>query len=87
MEIQIDPHTQARAIERGATTEEIIEVIENGKIIPAKSNKIGKEKVFVFNQERNGKFYGQKKIEVYYLKEQNKIITVTVYVFYGKWEE
>jgi hypothetical protein len=87
MEIQIDPHTKERAIERGASTEEIIEVIETGKIIPAKSNRTGKQKVFTFNKERNSKLYEQKKIEVYYFTEQNKIITVTVYVFYGKWED
>lgn len=33
---------------------------------------------------RNGKKYEQKKMEVYYMEENNIIITVTVYVFYGK---
>jgi len=34
-----------------------------------------------------GKFYKQKRIEVIYLYEQSTIITVTVYVFYGEWEQ
>jgi len=29
----------------------------------------------------------QKKVEVFYLIEKDFVITVTVYVFYGKWEE
>jgi hypothetical protein len=35
---------------------------------------------------RLGKFYEQKKVEVFYIIEKDTIITVTVYVFYGKWE-
>jgi len=35
-------------------------------------------------QKRHDKFYEQKKVEVFYTVESNVIITVTVYVFYGK---
>lgn len=31
-------------------------------------------------------FYEQKRIEVIYIEENNVVITVTVYVFFGKWE-
>lgn len=37
-----------------------------------------------FNQERHGKYYEQKRVEVVYTIERNVIITVTVYLFYGK---
>ncbi len=46
-----------------------------------------KWKIFPFNANRNEKQYAHKKVEVYYTEEGNKLITVTVYVFYGKWEE
>jgi len=87
MKIKIEAHTLKRAIERGATKEEIIEVLKNGESIPAKSNRFAKHKVFTFNKERNGKYYKQKRIEVYYIIENVFLITVTVYVYYGKWEE
>lgn len=87
MNIQVDPHTLKRAEERGATQEEITDVIENGIPIPAKRNRLAKVKVFPFEQERLGKFYKQKRIEVIYLIEDNVIVTVTVYVFYGEWKE
>jgi len=48
---------------------------------------LGKAKVFEFQQERMGKFYEQKRVEVIYTIEANTIVTVTVYVFYGKWED
>jgi len=86
MRIQIDPHTLERAEERGANIEEITDAIENGFSIPAKKNRLAKAKVFPFEQERLGKFYKQKRIEVIYLVENNVIVTVTVYVFYGEWK-
>ena len=86
MEIQIDPHTLERADERGANKEEIEDVINNGFSVPAKRDRLGKAKVYDFKQERLGKYYEQKRVEVIYVVEKDVIITVTVYVFYGKWE-
>jgi len=86
MEIQIDPHTLERAEERGASEEEIKDVINTGFLISAKYGRIGKAKIYGFNQERHGRYYEQKRVEVIYTVERGVIITVTVYVFYGKWE-
>jgi hypothetical protein len=86
MKLQIDAHTLERAAERGANESEILDVIETGIIIDAKCGRIGKAKVFEFNRERHGRFYDQKRVEVFYLMEGELAITVTVYVFYGKWE-
>jgi hypothetical protein len=84
--IQIDPHTLTRAEERGASFQEIEEVLKSGKEEAAKEKRKRKSKVFSFRNERNGKFYEQKKIDVIFVQEGNKIITITVYVFYGKFE-
>jgi hypothetical protein len=86
MEIQIDPHTLERAQERGASEEEIKDVIRTGSDIAAKYGRTGKVKVYQFKQERHGKYYEQKRTEVFYIIEEDLVVTVTVYVFYGKWE-
>ena len=86
MEIQIDPHTLERAEERGTNEAEIKDVIHTGFAIPAKYGRIGKAKVYDFKQNRHNKYYEHKRVEVFYLIEGDNIITVTVYVFYGKWE-
>ena len=86
MEVQIDPHTLDRAEERGTSEEEIKDVISNGFSIPAKYGRLGKAKVYEFKQQRHGKFYEQKRVEVIYTLEGEVAITVTVYVFYGEWE-
>ncbi|MDA3792674.1 MAG: DUF4258 domain-containing protein [Elusimicrobia bacterium] len=87
MEIQIDSHTLKRAKQRGTNKQEIKDVISNGSTIPAKYDRKGKAKVYSFKQKRLGKYYKQKKVEVYYIEENNVIVTVTVYVFYGEWKE
>jgi len=86
VKIIIDPHTIERATERGANEAEIIDVLTTGFQIEAKHNRFAKGKVFNYNQTRNEKYYDQKRIEVYYILEGETLITVTVYVFYGKWE-
>ncbi len=86
MEIQIDSHTLERAEERGTNKKEVIDVINTGFSIPAKYGRIGKAKIYDFRQQRHKKYYEQKRVEVFYTIEENVIVTVTVYVFYGKWE-
>jgi len=87
MKIQIEPHTLQRAEERGTNKEEIEIVLERGSEIPARGNRKAKAKVFSFKKERLGKFYEEKRVEVIYIEEENTIITVTVYVFYGEWKD
>ncbi len=87
MKLQIDPHTLERAEERGTHEEEIKDVVDTGFSIEAKQGRFGKAKVYSFNQTRSGKFYEQKRVEVIYTIEEDTIITVTAYVFYGRWEE
>lgn len=86
MKIKIDPHTLERAEERGTSEEEITEVIKTGFSVQAKHGRIGKAKIYNFNKKRHSKYYEQKRVEVFYAIEENVIVTVTVYVFYGKWE-
>ncbi len=86
MDIRIDSHSLERAIERGTDEEEIRNVVETGFSVPAKHGRFGKAKVFEFAQKRLDKYDEQKRVEVICIIYQNTIITVTVYVFYGKWE-
>lgn len=86
MKIQIDPHTLERAEERGTNIEEITDVIENGFAISARKNRSAKWKAYSFEKERLGKYYKQKRVEVIYVVENDTIVTVTVYVFYGEWK-
>jgi hypothetical protein len=87
VDIQIDPHTLERSEERGTNEEEIKNVINTGVPISGKYGRLGKFKIYDFKKKRHGKYFQQKKVEVFYTIKGDVIITVTVYVFYGKWEE
>lgn len=86
MEIQIDPHTLERAEEQGTNEAEIQDTVRTGSPIAGKHGRMGKGKTYSFRQERHGKYYEQKRVEVFYTMEGNTVITVAVYVFYGEWE-
>ncbi|MBI4824497.1 MAG: hypothetical protein HY805_09770 [Nitrospirae bacterium] len=75
------------AEERGTDENEIRDVILTGFSIPAKYGRAGKAKVYEFKKNRLNKYYEQKRVEVFYTIEGDAIISVTVYVFYGKWED
>ena len=87
MNIQIDPHTLERAEERGTNADEIMDVIISGTPVPAKYGRLGKTKLYDFKQNRHGRYYEHKRVEVFFVAEGDVIVTVTVYVFYGKWEK
>lgn len=71
---------------RGANLNEITDVLNSGFEVQGKYDRLGKAKVYDFQQYRQNKYYEQKRIEVYYTVEDDVMITVTVYVFYGRWE-
>ena len=86
MKIQIEQHTLERAEERGTNADEIKDVLENGTEISARGSRKGKAKIYDFKQERFGKYYLHKRVEIIYGEEKDVIVTVTVYVFYGEWK-
>jgi hypothetical protein len=86
MDIQIDLHTLDRAKHRGTNENEIKDVIDTGFVIPAKYGRTAKAKIYEYKKKRHGKYYEHKRVEVVYTIEKDTVITITVYVFYGKWE-
>jgi hypothetical protein len=70
MDIRIDSHTLERAAERGANSEEIIDVIISGHPIPAKYGRLGKSKVYEFKQDRHSRYYEQKKLKSFSLSKR-----------------
>jgi hypothetical protein len=66
MRLQIDPHTLERAEERGTNEEEIRDVINTGFPVAAKYGRMGRAKIFDFRQNRQGTYYDQKRVEVFF---------------------
>jgi hypothetical protein len=53
--IVIHPHAKDRAIERGATEDEIQDVVSTGESFPAKYGRTGFRKTVIFNEMWEGK--------------------------------
>ncbi len=85
MEILFTSHARERLKERGATEEEVLDIIQSGKELIGQKGRFVKSKTYTFEKVRNKKFYPEKRVEVIYTIEHDKIIVITVYVFYGKW--
>jgi Domain of unknown function (DUF4258) len=79
-EVAIHPHAHQRALERGATIDEITETVEKGEQFPVKYGRTGFRKNFSFNGNWNGTYYLAKQIECYCVKEDNKWLVITVIV-------
>ena len=87
MELSVGAHTRERARERGATVDELRDVLATGNPVPAKHGRLAREKVYEFGTERLGKLYAQKKVRLVYVVEDSTAVAITAYVYYGAWEE
>ena len=87
MRVTIIDHARDRMRERGATEDEVMATLSKGTELRAAGGRKVKELVFSFNAVWQGKPYPQKKLRVIYMEQDNDIIAITVYTYFGKWEE
>jgi hypothetical protein len=73
---------------RGATEEELIKAIRDGRWEPARLGKFRSRYSFAFNRVSlvNQKYYNFKTIEPIFADEENEIVVVTVKVYYSNEE-
>jgi hypothetical protein len=80
--ILFSQHALEQMPDRGATREEVESAIRTGDFAPAKSNRLSFRKNFPFNEDWKGRKYSIKQVMPIVMEESDKIIIVTVYVFY-----
>jgi hypothetical protein len=80
--ILFSQHAIDQMPDRGATREEVEMAIRTGELVPARGKRISFRKNFSFNNEWKGKTYGIKQVMPIVIEESDRIIVVTVYVFY-----
>jgi hypothetical protein len=69
-------------IERGATDSEVRSAIEQGEAEPVRRNRMMYRKNFAFNAQWRGKAYRVKQVAPVTARDDDRLIVVTVYVFY-----
>jgi hypothetical protein len=75
-------HALDQMPDRGATREEVILAILSGDPSPAKRKRVSFRKNFSFDSQWKGKSYKVKQVMPIAIEESDRIIVVTVYVFY-----
>ncbi len=87
MEIVIIDHARQRMLERGASEDEVHDTMLSGTAASAKAGRQAKERVFPYNSDWQGRRHPQKKVRVIYVQEAERLVVITVYAYYGRWED
>lgn len=82
MAIRFHPHAQERMKERGATEDEVKSTVEQGEQFPAKFNRTGFRRNFLFDNKWRGKHYRTKQLEVYAIREGAEWVIITIITRY-----
>ncbi len=75
-------HAIEQMPDRGATTEEVEAAIRAGERVPAKGNRSAFRKNFTFGRVWKGRHYDVKQVLPIVREESDRIVVITVYVFY-----
>lgn len=78
MAIRLHPHAEARLSERGATREEVIATVSQGGTFPAKLDRTGFRRNFAFGAKWRGKYYANKQVLAYAVRERRDWLVITV---------
>ena len=75
-------HALDQAHERGATEDEVRQAISEGESVPARGARGGYRLNFPFGRSWGGQVYAIKQVMPIVAEEADRIVVVTVYVFY-----
>ena len=69
-------------VQRGATEEEVVETVERGERFEAKFGRTGFRRNFVFEKRWAIRYYKNKQVEVYAVKEEGSWLVISVITRY-----
>ena len=75
-------HALEQMPDRGTTREEVEAVIHDGERVPAKEGRIAFRKNFPFQQDWKGHYYEVKQVMPIVSEESDRMVVITVYIFY-----
>jgi hypothetical protein len=81
----LHPHLRARMRQRGITSEEIEQTLNNGwEATDAKPGTLGKVLVLPYAAQWEGQFYPEKEVNVYYKMIDEGLVLLTAKARYGQ---
>jgi len=80
--IEFSPHAREKMLDRGASESEVQAAIRIGNSEPARKGRLMFRKNFAFNSKWRGKHYAVKQVAPVIAEEANRLVVVTVFVYY-----
>jgi len=80
-------HARQRLAERRTTEEEVIQAIRNAPWVRAERQRFAATKWYPFGQEHEGVFYVGKDVRPILVDETDRIVVVTLYVYFNQRSE
>ena len=80
--IEISPHAYQQMAERGALEAEVMAAVQQGEAEAVRMGRVMYRKIFPFDGEWRGRRYRLKQVAPVVAEESDKLVVVTVYVFY-----
>lgn len=80
--IVFSKHAQEQMPDRGATPEEVETAITDGEVVPAKAGRKPFAEISPSGKEWKGNYYEIRQVMPVVVEEGDRIVVVTVYVFY-----
>jgi hypothetical protein len=78
MTVHLHPHAKERLAERGATEAEVFSTVPKGSTFPAKLGRTGFRRNFAFGAKWRGKYYANKQVIAYAVRERRGWLVITV---------
>lgn len=75
-------HAKGQLADRGATPHEVEQTILEGEQAPAKRGRLAFRKNFPFERYWKGLYYEGKQVMAIVAEEPDRLVVITVYVFY-----
>jgi len=82
MNVRLHAHARQRALERGASEDEIVATVQFGERFPARFGRQGFRRNFRFDGTWRGRRYRTRQVEVYAVEEDGDWLAITVIVKY-----
>lgn len=80
--VSFSTHARDSMRKRGTNEDEVLKVVKQAEWIEAKKGRFEAKLNLDYNQEWNNKRYSVKQVNPVFIIENQKIIIITVYVFY-----
>ena len=80
--IHFSPHARDQLADRGTNQAEVEETIRIGEQVEVRYGRLAFRKNFAYDQSWKGKMYSTKQVKPIVTEESDRLVIVTVYVYY-----